>query len=82
MEDTNPLSKNRSWLVNIAHYISSDSTVNVDIAKEVDEKILENTVGKNFQTCTFRQKGQATTMDSRYPVKTKEIVPANPQLLL
>ena len=76
------ISEEDSMLFNTANGVSADSNVNVDQAKEIGMKILDDMDGQNVATYTFRKKNQVITMGKKTAIPVgNDYIQIDPQLL-
>ena len=71
-----------STLCNIATGVTADESVDVDCAKQVGDKILNNMMGKSVAQHSFKRKEQVVTLSVKNAVKLKDnVIRIDPQLL-
>ncbi|KAK3705553.1 hypothetical protein QZH41_000251 [Actinostola sp. cb2023] len=81
LTDRNPFVPNPS-LRNIMNGVNADSSVNVDTAKVIGEKILTSMTGQFPSEYTFKRSAQVTTLASKSAVRIgNDHVQIDPQLL-
>ena len=69
-------------LRNIATGVTAIDTVNADVAKEVENKILEEMTGQYCKDFVFKRESQAITLDAKkHPKETDGDIHVGPQLL-
>ena len=80
-KERDPFVKNDS-LFNIANGMAAQEGVNVDMARELGNRVVTSLAGKSVEVFTFRKANQAVTLSSRSTVKIKgKSVTVDPQLL-
>jgi hypothetical protein len=81
LNDRNPFQVEGN-LSNIANGIQASDSVNVDVAKDVGLKILNDMTGKTPASHSFKRKDQAVTLAAKTALKINgETVQIDPQLL-
>ena len=81
LQDSNPFSPDAN-LRNVMNGVYADSSVNVDEARKIGEKVLTSMTGKTITEYTFKKNEQAITLASKCAIKIdNEQVQVDPQLL-
>ena len=81
LENHNPFSAD-PHLRNIINGVHGDSSVNVDKAKEVGDKVLSSLIGESPLEYTLKKSGHAVTLATKSSIKIdNENVQVDPQLL-
>ena len=74
-EDDNSL-----WCIETG--VTADSAVNVEQAKEIGSRTLQDMIGKNVKDYSFRKSQQAVTLNEKSSLKVNgEVIAVDPQLL-
>ena len=62
--------------------VTADSAVNVEQAKEIGTRTLQDMMGKNVKEYLFRKSQQAVTLNEKSSIKVNgEVIAVDPQLL-
>jgi hypothetical protein len=73
--------KSREPLENLVTGLEADPSVNIYLAKEVGNSIINNIIGQSVKTFSFKRKNQAITMGTKIKRKDGTILQINAQNL-